>query len=87
MDKDAKLTSFLLHYLQDQGAFSSKREMADTLDVTKRVLQRLMNILAALRTNTLTSGRSTPILSVCAFQGIWGSRTTNSSIRHNGAAP
>lgn len=43
MDKDAKLTSFLLHYLQDQGAFSSKREMADTLDVTKRVLQRLMN--------------------------------------------
>lgn len=43
MDKDAKLTSFLLHYLLDQGAFSSKREMADTLDVTKRVLQRLMN--------------------------------------------
>lgn len=43
MDKDARLTSFLLHYLQNQGAFSSKREMADTLDVTKRVLQRLMN--------------------------------------------
>lgn len=43
MDKDARLTSFLLHYLQNQGAFSSKREMADALNVTKRLLQRLMN--------------------------------------------
>lgn len=43
MDKDLELTAHLLCYLYDHHFFESKADMARTLDISKRQLQRLMN--------------------------------------------
>lgn len=57
MDKDIELTSYLLRYLLKEGYFESKREMAETLDVTKRILQRLMNEPEKLKRGSESLGK------------------------------
>ena len=44
MDRDTELTVYLLRYLLENRYFRSKEEMAETFDVSKRQIQRLMNV-------------------------------------------
>lgn len=57
MGKDIELTSYLLHYLHDSGYFKSKREIVETFDMTKRLLQRLMNTPEKSKAGSIALGK------------------------------
>ena len=43
MDRDTELTAYLLRYLCDSPHFKSVEQMAETLGISKRQVQRLLN--------------------------------------------
>lgn len=57
MDKDVELTSFLLRHLRDNGYFKSKQAMATEFEMSKRILQRLMNTPEQLKGGSLALGK------------------------------
>lgn len=49
MGKDAELTAYLLRYLLDSKYFKSMEEIANTFDISKRQVQRLVNETDSLK--------------------------------------
>lgn len=57
MEKDVELISYLLRYLHENGYFASKREMAATFNMTKRLIQRLMNEPEKIKGGSMALGK------------------------------